>query len=751
MPSGSVSLGAEPAASADELMQRALTSFQQGALEDALIAWKEAARLYDRLGQAKGQIQALSGAAYAARAMGHMNQAFQNQELALQLAQQLGDPPWIALALSELGKTYLINRQYDAALEFLSQAAEIAATHHLRQLAAAVQNDLGIVRAAQEQFPEAMAAFQESATLALEENQRLLLIRARINIARVAVRLKRFDEAVPSLEEAGRLLAELPRSHDQAEGLVNLALVSRDLAQAETAFNEQFLTRSVSLLQEAIQASEQLGEKRLASYAYGHLGNLYETEYRFDEALDFTRRAIFAAQAGHAPESLYRWQWQRGRLLARLGKLDEALSAYQEAAATLRPIRTEVEATAPPTLSTDRPSVRPLFFELADLLLRRAALTQDEKHAAPYLAAARDAIEAYKAAELRDYFRDDCVDQLQARLTKLERVSASTVIIYPIIFTDRTELLVSFPQGMKRFPVAVPADVLTGEVRAFRRMLEKRTTREYLPHAQRLYDWLLRPLEDDLGKLTVDTLVFVPDGSLRTIPMAALHDGERFLIARYAVATSPGLDLTDPQPIHRESVHLLSSGLTESVQGFPPLPHVADEISRIRSVFGGEQLLDNEFVASRLEGELKDGRYSILHIATHGQFAREVNQSFLLTFDDKLTVTDLEKLVGFFRFRRDPLELLTLSACQTGIGDDRAALGLAGIAVKAGARSALATLWFINDEASAELVSEFYRQLHEPAMSKARALQLAQLKLLSDRVYEHPAYWSAFLLLNNWL
>lgn len=114
-------------------------------------------------------------------------------------------------------------------------------------------------------------------------------------------------------------------------------------------------------------------------------------------------------------------------------------------------------------------------------------------------------------------------------------------------------------------------------------------------------------------------------------------------------------------------------------------------------------------------------------------------------------MTQLERLVGLFRFRREPLELLTLSACQTGSGDDRAALGLAGIAVKAGARSALATLWSINDDASSELVSEFYRQLHDASVSKARALQHAQLKLLSDRVYEHPAYWAAFLLLNNWL
>ena len=199
----------------------------------------------------------------------------------------------------------------------------------------------------------------------------------------------------------------------------------------------------------------------------------------------------------------------------------------------------------------------------------------------------------------------------------------------------------------------------------------------------------------------MNTLVVVPDGPLRTIPMSALHDGTQFLISRFAVATSPGLDLTDPQPINRASVTTPFRRTDESRAGFSSSSS-RGRGGRITSALSSRarQLLDKEFVASRLEAELKDGRYSILHIATHGQFATEVNQSFLLTFDDRLTVSDLEQLVGLFRFRRDPLELLTLSACQTGTGDDRAALGLAGIAVKAGARSALATLWYINDEAS---------------------------------------------------
>jgi CHAT domain-containing protein len=343
------------------------------------------------------------------------------------------------------------------------------------------------------------------------------------------------------------------------------------------------------------------------------------------------------------------------------------------------------------------------------------------------------------------------VDALQARITKLDQLAAGTAVVYPIIFTDRLELLVSLPNGLKRLSIPVSSATLTQEVLAFRKTVEKRTTREYLPHAQQLYAWLIRPLEPDLANSRIDTLVFIPDGPLRTVPMAALHDGGRFLIEKFAVATTPGLNLTDPKPIDRDKVRLLSSGLTRAVQGFPSLPFVEEEINAIRRLYQGDQLLNSEFLTPRLEQELQGHPYGILHIATHGWFASDTAQSYLLTYNGKLTINELDRLIGLFRYRQDPLELLTLSACQTGIGDDRSALGLAGVAIKAGARSALATLWFINDEASATLVSEFYRQLRNPKQSKAQALQQAQQKLLSDRVYEHPAYWSPFLLLNNWL
>jgi len=218
----SMSFAVESTGSADELMQRGHVALQQGALEDALVSWKEAARLYEEAGNLTGQLQALTKSAHAARAMGHVNQAFQQQELALQLAQQVNDPKWTSLTLAELGKTYMVNHQYDAALQYLTQAADIAETHNIRKFSAALQNDLGIVHASQGQLSEATAAFQKSAQLAHEEGLPLLEPRAHINLARVALQLKHVDEAEQHSDEAGRLLSNLAPSSDKADGLINL-------------------------------------------------------------------------------------------------------------------------------------------------------------------------------------------------------------------------------------------------------------------------------------------------------------------------------------------------------------------------------------------------------------------------------------------------------------------------------------------------------------------------------------------------
>ena len=738
-----------PAGSA---MKEGGLAFQRGAFGEALSHWKRAVELYKESGNTPAQVQALVLSAQASMGLGHSKQALQSLELALALAQKSDDPLHEASALGQLGRTYLTLGHLTEASEYLHHASTLAKQQNSLPLMATTQNDLGVLFALRQQDTEALKAFEDSIAHSQKADLSLLAATARTNAARALLRLNQPTESRLALDAAlDQLKKAISPSGQTSLGLIGIALAYQRLIPRLPHERDPLLLRTAGALQEAATIAEQQGEKRTLSYALGYLGHLYETEFRMDEALQLTRRALFAAQSVDAPESLYRWQWQSGRLLAATGQLDDAIASYRQAASTLQPIRVELAQASPEGPIADQDSMKPLFFELADLLLQRASLTEGEKAAQGYLLAARDAIEAYKTAELRDYFKDDCVDAARAKLTTFDRLSPETAVIYPIMFASRLELLISLPSGLQRIPVEIPADRLTQEIRAFRQLVEKRTTREYLPHAQQLYDWLIRPLETELSRHQITTLVLVPGSALRTIPLAALHDGSSFLIKKFSLAMTPGLTLTDPRPLDRSTLRFLTAGLTKSVQGFPPLPYVAEEVASIEQLYKGDQLINDAFRTSKLEQELRDGRYGVLHIGTHGKFSTDVDDSFLLTFDGKLTMQKLDHLVGLFRFREEPLELLTLSACQTGVGDDRAALGLAGVALKAGARSALATLWFINDEASATLISEFYRQLRNPSVSKAVALRHAQMKLLDDRIYEHPAYWSPFLLLNNWL
>ena len=322
----------------------------------------------------------------------------------------------------------------------------------------------------------------------------------------------------------------------------------------------------------------------------------------------------------------------------------------------------------------------------------------------------------------------------------LESVTHQAAVIYPIPLTDRLEILVSLPIGLRRVTVPVQADRLNRVVSGFRKRLQQ--LERYLGHAHKLYTWLIEPLEPLLKPFDdIDTLVFATDGALRTIPMAALHDGnEQYLIHKYAVATVPSLELTDPRPLARGRVRVLAGGIKAAVLQHTPLRHVEQELANVLSQYNGILLLDETFRSDKLELTLARSPFHIMHIASHGKFDRDVKNSYILAFDGKLTLEKLEGLVERTRSGDEPLELLTLSACETALGDDRAALGLAGVAIKAGARSALATLWRVEDETTSQLMGEFYRQLQDPTVSKAVALQQAQLHVLEKTDDDHAFF-----------
>ncbi|MBE9562884.1 MAG: CHAT domain-containing protein, partial [Proteobacteria bacterium] len=423
--------------------------------------------------------------------------------------------------------------------------------------------------------------------------------------------------------------------------------------------------------------------------------------------------------------------------------MDAAIEAYQKTVQSLQPIRQEIAIGYRNDHLSFRERVGSIYFELADLLLQQATKQTDLKEAI-------DVIETFKTAELQDYFQDDCVIKSSQTLWD-KNIATNIGVFYPIILANRMEILLKLSQNIYRFTIPISAEQLKDEVNEFRFELEDHSTTNFLPYAQRLYEWFIIPFNDLLVSNQIDTLIFIPDGVLRTISFAALHDGDNFLISKYNIAVNPGLNLNVIKS--SKPPKILLNGLAIGVQGYDKLSSVDNEIEAIGKLYPTHnvtKLQNKQFTINNFTNKLKQTNYSILHIASHGKFNSDLNDTFLLAYDGKININKLEKLIRLSERRAEPLELLILSACQTAVGDDQAALGLAGIALKAGAKSALASLWSINDDATAILMQNFYQQLHVAKLSKAKALQMAQLKLLKYRNYRHPAYWASFLLIGNW-
>ena len=680
-------------------------------------------------------------------ALGRSRDTVRLLDAALKTIPPSSDPLLLIQIYDRLANAHARAGRANLAGEVLQQSLALAQTAGRSDLRALALNDLGTLQAETGRIDAAVRSFDESTRLAREAGLTELEVTAGLNLVTALVQAGRNEEIERRLAESLRLTRQMTVPRPKAFRLLSIGSQYWS-AQWRFGLDASWRKRAYEAYSEALTLARSIGDHRLTSYALGFIGRLYEDEGRYDEALRLTRQAIFAAQEVAAPDIRYLWEWQAGRILRATGDTEQAISGYRQAIKTLQDIRADLNASRAPF----QRFVGPVFRELADLLLQRATATQDTQAAQRALLEVRATLEELKRAEVAEYFRDDCVIQGQDART-LESLSANAAIIYPVLLADRTELLVSFPEGrLEHFSVPLGLQELTSIIRDFRRSIETvDESNAFEPLSRRLYDCLIRPMTDKLRREGVNTLVIVPDGPLRTIPLAALHDGEKFLVEDYAVVTTPGMTLTSARPLPRDNVKVFAGGLTEAVQGYNALPSVATELASIEHTHSSTILQDGSFKTSSVERNMSAGAFSILHFATHGHFDREPGNSFLLTFDGKITMDDLQNSLGLRRYTEDPVELLVLSACQTAAGDDRAALGLAGVGLKAGARSVVASLWSIGDESTAMLVSEFHKGLKDKSKTKADALRMAQLSLLRQPRFRHPYYWASFLLIGNWL
>ena len=266
-----------------------------------------------------------------------------------------------------------------------------------------------------------------------------------------------------------------------------------------------------------------------------------------------------------------------------------------------------------------------------------------------------------------------------------------------------------------------------------------------------MYELLLQPIESELARLQPSTLIFINDGLLRNVPMAALYNGRQFLVEDYGIGVSLGLNLRlKKTALSPSNTRALALGLSAATAEFTSLPYVQSEIDRLARLVDVKQIFNEEFTEKNLAAELAQNNFDLVHIATHGQFNGTIEDSFLLTYQDQISLSELEMLLSNHQanFPDNPLELLTLSACQTATGNKRATLGLAGVAIRSGVNNVLGSLWFLNDLEVVNLIADFYDSLFIQKMSPPEALRQAQIKMIDSEI-AHPALWSSLTLIVN--
>ncbi len=558
----------------------------------------------------------------------------------------------------------------------------------------------------------------------------------------------------------------LEKAHKQTtREIFNSPIQNQDLqAGARERTKIQNPEEIVELLNTAVQQAKDIKDQRAESYSLGYLAQFYEMRKQLSNAQRDTELALNLAQMINAPDIAYQWEWQLGRLLLVQGDSERAVAAYTTAVETLHTLRGDLVALNPDIQFDFRDEVEPVYRQLVGLLLQSDQTSTDKavtkQVSQENLKQARKMIEALQLAELDNFFQDACITIQSTQIDKVvDDVNPVTAVFYSIILPDSLEIIIKLPHSdeLRHYTTYKPKVEVEKTLEALRQKLEQRYTfRDREELSQEVYNWIIKPAIADLEQSNVKNLVFVMDGSLQNIPMAALYDGKQYLIEKYSVALSPGLQLLAPKQ-KRRRLEALIAGLTESRLGFSSLSNVATELQQIESIIPSKQLINQSFTSINIEQQVSAVSFPVVHLATHGKFSSKLEDTYILAWNDKIKIKQLreilqtrEQVVGRSNRVPPPIELLVLSACETATGDKRAALGLAGVAVRSGARSTLASLWQVDDKSTSVLMSEFYRQLTQDAnLSKAEALRRAQEFVLKDK--EHPFYWAPYVLVGNWL
>ncbi|EDX76488.1 tetratricopeptide repeat domain protein [Coleofasciculus chthonoplastes PCC 7420] len=809
---------------------------EQNQYREALDKFQQALVIYRKIRYKRSQWYTLKYMGFVYSILGEYQLALAAYQRALSIEQDMALVAGDGVNF-EVGQIYKLLGQYDLALESYQQALERARIPGrmvvigrgggaIGDIVGEVQalNAIGNVHFQLKQYELALDFYQQASavlkTVANKESKKFLEASTLHNIGAVYFKQGKEELALEYLQQA--LTISQSFGHKQSEGafLLNIGRVHFELEQYGLAWD---------FYQQALLINQETGDKGDQGHTLNNIGYLLEAQNQPELAIIFFKQAVNVREAirdnikglsqdqqesytetiaddyRHLADLLL----QQNRILEAQRVLD--LLKVQELDDYLNNVRgTGNTAKGVPNLPPEQ-QVTENYQAILDQaitlgkeltqLRQKSNRTPEEEQRIAQLVETQETI----LADFNTFIESDEVEELISKLTpktrrpdlvdeledfiglqdNLRNLHQNAVLLYPLILDDRIELILTTPDSPPiRRTVTVTKEQLNQEILTLHQALRNPTINAKAP-AQKLYNWLIKPLENDLAAADAETLIYAPDGQLRYIPLAALHDGEQWLVQRYRINNITAASLTELNTKPQSQLKILAGAFTKGNYSFTMgqeqfefggLPYAGVEVETLAAtVPNTTQLFDNAFNLE--DTKPKMGDYNVLHFATHGAIVVGTPEDSFILFGDGTPVT----IADVRNWNLNNVDLVVLSACETGLGGNLGTgaeiLGLGYQMQRAGARAAIASLWTVDDGGTQALMNAFYAAWQGEAITKAEALRQAQIALITGdytalgeqrgarvavRVrnglkpevvnrLSHPYYWAPFILIGNGL
>ncbi|MBE9098244.1 tetratricopeptide repeat protein [filamentous cyanobacterium LEGE 07170] len=768
-----------------------------GQYEQALNYYQRSLVIQQEIGNRRGESSALNNLGKMYIALGSYAEALDYLQQALALWVEMGDRAGEGGTLNDMGLVYANLGQYERALNTYQQALTIRIEVGDRTGEADTLNNIGVVYDDLGQYERALNIYERSLAINTEIGDRAGEGTNLSNIGAVYGGLEQYDQALDYFQRALTIRQTIGDRTGEGNTLNNLGAIYDILKQYDQA---------LAAYQQALAIRTEVGDRPGEGTTLNNIGYIYANQGNYSQAMTTYQQSLAIRREVGDREGEAVTLNNLGIVLDALGETELAIAFFKQAVNQWEAIRGDIRGLDIEHQQAFTERVSSSYRRLADLLLQanRVLEAQEvldllklqelqdfqlqnvrgtaETRQGLDLWAAEESILALLAQSLESPDTDlndfialpeirNHIEELQrnaqgqnlnpAQLVRLQdnlQQLGNTALLYPLILDDRLELVLVTPTGLVRETVAVDRTTLEGAIANFRRTITNRRSNPVM-QAQELYQWLIAPISSHLEQEGVETLLYAADGSLRYIPLAALHDGEQWLTQRYTLNHITAASLTDFSRSEASNLDILAGAFPETdvqvtIDGdavvFGGLPYAQAEVDYLVDTLPNTTaFFDNAFSRAAIEPQLNN--YSIVHFATHAEFrSGHPNDSYILLGDgDRITLADLDQ------WQLTNVNLVVLSACKTAVGatdlgNGEEILGFGYQIQQTGADAAIASLWYVDDGSTQALMTAFYEALRT-GDPEAVALQEAQRALIADSALAHPYYWAPFILIGNGL